>query len=164
MAQEPKKQENQPAKPAQPQPAAPQPQKSAAEIGAELAAILKQPEKPAVDVQKIAQAALAEVAKKRAEEASAPPAPGTPGKVDRWPDRQRKSSVSSPVKFVWELAEAMTKQDPTMRRKDIIAAAIANGVAGYTARTQYQAWYTAKRESARAAARAQEQQKATGTK
>lgn len=50
-----------------------------------------------------------------------------------------KSSVESPVAFVWRLAREMKGA----RRKDVVAAAIAQGIATHTARTQYQAWFQA---------------------
>jgi hypothetical protein len=78
-----------------------------------------------------------------------------PTKVDRYPDRKRRSDIASPVKAMWEIADMMIAADPTARRKDIIAAGIASGIAFYTARTQYQAWYTARRESLKNAAQAQ---------
>lgn len=46
------------------------------------------------------------------------------------------SIVESPVKRVWEIADSM----PDARRKDVIAACVDQGVAFYTARTQYQKW------------------------
>lgn len=111
---------------------------------------------PMPDAKRIAEEAIARVHAARAKETAeriANPAPATGttpgGKVDRWPDRAKKSTISNPVKFVWDLAQEMVKADPTARRKDIIEAAINAGVAGYTARTQYQAWYTAQRETAR---------------
>lgn len=44
-------------------------------------------------------------------------------------------SVATPVKFVWALAEEMTTANPQVRRKDIVDARIAKGVAFYTAKT-----------------------------
>lgn len=115
---------------------------------------------PMPDAKKIATEAIQKVhearARQEAERQLNPsPATGTTpgGKTDRWPDRQKKSRISNPVQFVWALAEEMIKADPTARRKDIINAAIDAGVAGYTARTQYQAWYTAQRETQRQAAK-----------
>lgn len=119
----------------------------------------EQPKGP--DPKEVAALALKAVEAKRAAELAAAPADGatgatTPsGKRDRWPERKKKSSIANPVKFVWDLADAMKKVDPSVRRKDVIEAAIANGVAGYTARTQYQAWYQMQRESQRQAALAE---------
>jgi len=50
----------------------------------------------------------------------------------------RKSTTGKPCKLVWDIADA----NPGMARKDVIAKAVASGVATNTARTQYQAWYT----------------------
>ncbi len=52
-----------------------------------------------------------------------------------------KSSISSPVRIVWELADA----NPGMRRCDVIRLAEAAGVATFTARTQYQRWFSWKK-------------------
>lgn len=46
----------------------------------------------------------------------------------------RKSAIGSPCRVVWDIAEEMTGA----KRKDIIAACTAAGIAFYTARTQYQ--------------------------
>lgn len=54
-----------------------------------------------------------------------------------------QSSVKKPCLMVWEVAEAM----PGAKRKDVIAACVAKGVAFYTARTQYQHWLVAVRNS-----------------
>lgn len=56
----------------------------------------------------------------------------------------RLSTATRPCKLVWEIAENMTKQNA--RRKDIIAECVNQGVAYYTARTQYQLWLTIKKE------------------
>lgn len=54
------------------------------------------------------------------------------------------STVASPVKRVWEIADSM----PGAKRKEIIAECIAQGIAFYTARTQYQKWSQNKKASA----------------
>ena len=51
-----------------------------------------------------------------------------------------KSTVEKPCTVVWDIAEKMTKENPSVRRKDVIAECEAAGVAHYTARTQYQIW------------------------
>lgn len=58
------------------------------------------------------------------------------------------SEIDSPVAAMWELcdymfAEASANEEPTPRRKDVIAEARARGIAFYTARTQYQSWFAA---------------------
>jgi len=55
----------------------------------------------------------------------------------------RASVVESPCWLVWDTADNM----PGARRKDVIAACVAKGVAYYTARTQYQLWLTAHRNA-----------------
>lgn len=68
---------------------------------------------------------------------------------DRWAFRVKavntlqanrgSSTVDGPVARVWEIAE----NNRNARRKDVVQMAVNAGVAYYTARTQYQAWYTA---------------------
>lgn len=55
------------------------------------------------------------------------------------PKHLQKSSVESPVQKVFEICRSM----PGARRKDVIEACVAAGIAFYTARTQYQNWYKA---------------------
>lgn len=57
--------------------------------------------------------------------------------------RVHKSAIGSPCKLVWDMAEEMAGE----RRKDIIAACVKKGVAFNTARTQYQLWFTATKNS-----------------
>ena len=59
------------------------------------------------------------------------------------PSLRGKSTVESPVARVWDIADRMKAENPEVRRKDVIAACQAEGVAFYTARTQYQSWFTA---------------------
>lgn len=58
----------------------------------------------------------------------------------------KESTVERPVKTVWAIAEEMAKKAKAdkvpLRRRDVIAACVAKGVAFYTARTQYQQWHT----------------------
>ncbi len=49
-----------------------------------------------------------------------------------------KSTVENPVKVVHQLVAEMVAKDPTVRRKDLVDAAIKAGCAYYTARTQVQ--------------------------
>lgn len=56
------------------------------------------------------------------------------------------SEVDSPVALVWTIADEMFARaakngDPKPRRKDVVAACQEQGVAYYTARTQYQSWH-----------------------
>lgn len=57
--------------------------------------------------------------------------------------KTRSSSVDNPCLVVFETADAM----PGAKRKDVIAACVEKGVAFYTARTQYQHWFVATRNS-----------------
>lgn len=59
------------------------------------------------------------------------------------PIARNKSSVEHPVVFVWDLCNSMLES----RRKDVIEAAVQKGVNVYTARTQYQLWLVASRNS-----------------
>ncbi len=53
----------------------------------------------------------------------------------------KSAGVEKPTKVVWEIADSM----PGAKRKDVLAALEAKGVAFYTARTQYQKWLVAER-------------------
>lgn len=57
---------------------------------------------------------------------------------------ENRSTAEKPCRLVWDLADAMVGA----RRKDVIAAAVAKGVAFYTARTQYQLWAQIQKEMA----------------
>lgn len=57
------------------------------------------------------------------------------------------STVEKPTKRVWDIADEMVAKDPDVRRKDVIAECQARGVAFYTARTQYQLWFKARKDS-----------------
>ena len=61
----------------------------------------------------------------------------------------RTSTIESPCFTVWDTADKMTGA----RRKDVIAACVAKGIAFYTARTQYQLWLTAKKNDEAVAAK-----------
>jgi hypothetical protein len=69
-------------------------------------------------------------------------------------DRLRKSSIGSPVRAVWAIATLMWEKNPHVTRKEVVSAAVGYGVALYTARTQYQAWYANVRKPAELAAKA----------
>ena len=83
----------------------------------------------------------AEWEKMAAEKAAANP----PAKSGKKP-RLNKSNIESPCLFVWNMADSM----PGAARKDVVAACVEAGVALYTAKTQYQQWYTAKKSSPKA--------------
>lgn len=63
------------------------------------------------------------------------------------PTLRGNSTVEAPVAQVWAIADKMfadarkAKADKP-RRKDVIEACMAAGIAFYTARTQYQLWYS----------------------
>lgn len=59
-------------------------------------------------------------------------------------DLKGKSSIDSPCRVVWDIAEEMEGA----RRKDILAACVEAGIAFYTARTQYQKYREAMKEAA----------------
>lgn len=64
------------------------------------------------------------------------------------PALRGKSEVDGPVAAVWAHAEirfisAADAGEPKPRRKDIVDECVQDGIAYYTARTQYQAWYKA---------------------
>lgn len=53
------------------------------------------------------------------------------------PARPRMSTAQRPTKLVWDIADKM----PGAKRKEVIEACVAAGIAYGTARTQYQHWY-----------------------
>jgi hypothetical protein len=62
------------------------------------------------------------------------------------------STCASPTKRVWEIADTMTgAAEVPARRRDVVLAALAEGIATNTAKTQYQ-WWKKAREESRAAA------------
>lgn len=65
-----------------------------------------------------------------------------------------KSQVESPTKRVWHIADEMTTANPGTTRKQVIEECTRQGIAYYTARTQYQQWLTSQRESKINAAKA----------
>jgi hypothetical protein len=107
-------------------------------------------------VQYIEKKEAKELAAKQALEAKLnPPPPPPPGKTPRVmkaiaekPDgRLHKSKVDLPTKLVWHIADEMTAANPNVLRKTVMAECQRRGIAFYTARTQYQQWLTAMRES-----------------
>jgi len=69
--------------------------------------------------------------------------PEVVAEVETTPDTRihKSAGVEKPTKLVWEIADSM----PGAKRKEVLAALEAKGVAHYTARTQYQKWLVAKR-------------------
>lgn len=60
----------------------------------------------------------------------------------------RQSTVEKPVKRVWAIADEMIAANPSVTRKEVQAECVRRGIASGTARTQYQAWSTARKQSA----------------
>ncbi|UZT28627.1 hypothetical protein pD_gene0020 [Vibrio phage 033B] len=56
---------------------------------------------------------------------------------------QNTSTIASPTKQVWEIADRMRNENPDVRRKDVIQACVDAGIAFNTARTQYQHYFKA---------------------
>lgn len=57
-----------------------------------------------------------------------------------------RSTIESPVDQTWAMADDFFRRsrdagEPKPRRKDVVQACIDHGIAPYTARTQYQAWF-----------------------
>lgn len=77
--------------------------------------------------------------------------PAIKSKAKSKPKAQAKdtdhSTVLKPTKLVWDIAEKMKAKNSDARRKDVIAACVEAGVALNTARTQYQLWFTATKNS-----------------
>jgi hypothetical protein len=59
----------------------------------------------------------------------------------------KRSTIESPTKTVWVIADEMMLENPKVPRRDVIAACVNRGIAYFTARTQYQQWLQARRES-----------------
>jgi hypothetical protein len=77
---------------------------------------------------------------------SEPAAPETVSKPAAEAIPQLKAStLESPSKAVWGIADEMHTANPTVRRVDVVRACVAKGIALNTAKTQYQRWFTAKK-------------------
>lgn len=83
---------------------------------------------------------------------SAAPEGEAPADVKVKADVLRVSSVPLPTKRVWVIADEMHKADAHVKRKDVIARCVAEGIAFYTARTQYQQFYEVRRDEIAAVA------------
>lgn len=64
------------------------------------------------------------------------------------PHTSNASTIERPCKRVWYIADEMRAADPHMKRKDVLARCVNEGIAFYTARTQYQQWLTIQHEMA----------------
>ncbi len=87
-----------------------------------------EPEAPESAIDPVGQAEAGQPAPASDDEATATPA------TDSKP--RNKSTVASPVRQVWAIADSL----PGAKRKDIVAACVEQGIAFFTARTQYQKW------------------------
>ena len=80
--------------------------------------------------------------------ATSPPG-GTPLKLVIPPksptSKSHKSTVDSPTRLVWHIANEMIKVNELVTRKEVIAECERQGIAHFTARTQYQQWSTARK-------------------
>ena len=59
-----------------------------------------------------------------------------------------KSEIDHPCKRVWGIASDMKAANPNIKRGEVLAACVAQGIAYYTARTQYQQWLGIQKEMA----------------
>jgi len=50
------------------------------------------------------------------------------------------SSIKKPVRYVHDRCAELHAENPSIRRKDVVATLVAEGIAYYTARTQVQVW------------------------
>lgn len=82
--------------------------------------------------------------------------PAVPAKMEKAPKASGKSievknhsTIERPTKTVWHIADEMSAANPQVRRKDVIAECVRQGVAFYTARTQYQQWLATKNGTAK---------------
>lgn len=99
------------------------------------------PEAPVLDLNKPLTPAQEELVKEIT--APATPAPKAP-KTPKIP-LIRESTIERPCKRVWHIADEMKDAAgglEKLRRKDVLARCVADGIAYYTARTQYQLWLT----------------------
>jgi len=86
---------------------------------------------------------------KKATAASPAKAPGTKPAAAKSKAKapSAPSTVESPVKVVWAITERMTKANPGVARKDILAACLAKGVNRFTASTQIQRFKAAQKKA-----------------
>lgn len=59
-----------------------------------------------------------------------------------------QSIVERPCKEVWWIADEMKAKNPKIKRSEVIKECVARGIAYYTARTQYQQWFSVQKEMA----------------
>lgn len=56
-------------------------------------------------------------------------------------EHTEESTVERPCKLTWAIADEMTKSNPEVKRKEVLEACVARGIAYNTARTQFQQWF-----------------------
>jgi hypothetical protein len=59
-----------------------------------------------------------------------------------------ESTVNNPCKLVWGIATDMKEANPLVKRGAVLEECVRQGVAYYTARTQYQSWLSIQKEMA----------------
>lgn len=59
-----------------------------------------------------------------------------------------ESTIERPCKRVWVIADDMLAANPNVKRKEVLEACVKQGIAYYTARTQYQQWLGIRKEMA----------------
>ena len=72
--------------------------------------------------------------------------PTTQIPADQLPEDLRHSSIPDPVDEAWRTADSMyadarAKGQPAPHRRHVVTEMVRQGIAFYTARTQFQAWY-----------------------
>jgi predicted nucleic-acid-binding Zn-ribbon protein len=65
-----------------------------------------------------------------------------PKKLLKTIPREHKSTAAKPCYATWEIAEKILAKNPAAKRKEIIEACVEAGIAFYTARTQFQIWFS----------------------
>jgi hypothetical protein len=59
-----------------------------------------------------------------------------------------ESTATRPCKLVWQIADDVFLANPEAKRSEVLAECVKQGVAYFTARTQYQQWLTVQKEMA----------------
>lgn len=65
---------------------------------------------------------------------------------------KHQSEIVHPCKRVWNIATVMKELNPLVKRGEVLATCVEEGIAYYTARTQYQQWLSVQKEMAERAA------------
>lgn len=59
-----------------------------------------------------------------------------------------ESTATRPCKLVWQIADDVFLANPEAKRSEVLAECVKQGIAYFTARTQYQQWLTVQKEMA----------------